>query len=68
MRDAIAPQMEKFLEGFYEILPKEFISFFEAKELELLMSGLPTINLQDLKENVEYVGYQPTDNQIRWFW
>lgn len=49
-------------------MPKEFISFFEAKELELLMSGLPTINLQDLKENVEYVGYQPTDNQIRWFW
>ena len=33
MRDSINDQISKFLEGFYEVLPKECISFFEAKEL-----------------------------------
>ena len=32
------------------------------------MSGLPTINLEDLKANVDYMGYQPNDDVIRWFW
>ena len=32
------------------------------------MSGLPTINLDDLKQNVDYVGFNPTDDQIKWFW
>ena len=68
MRDSINIQIEKFLEGFYEILPKECISFFEAKELELLMSGMPSIDFNDLKENTEYQGYAPDDNIIQWYW
>jgi E3 ubiquitin-protein ligase HUWE1 len=44
MRDDFKAQMEMFLEGFHEMIPHECISFFEAKELELLISGLPEIN------------------------
>lgn len=33
MRDAIGAQISKFLEGFYEVLPKDSISFFEPTEL-----------------------------------
>lgn len=44
------------------------ISYFEANELELLMSGLPTVDLKDLKKNVEYHGYTPLDQVIQWFW
>lgn len=33
MKESVNAQVEKFLEGFYEILPKEYISFFEASEL-----------------------------------
>jgi hypothetical protein len=32
------------------------------------MSGLPYIDLKDLKSNTEYHGYSPTDQIIRWYW
>ena len=36
----IESQISAFLTGFYEIVPKELISIFDAQELELLISGL----------------------------
>ena len=68
MRDNFEAQMGKFLEGFYEIIPQECISFFEAKELELLISGVPEVDLEDFKRNTDYSGYNPTDQIIIWFW
>lgn len=41
---AIRPQINSFLEGFNELVPKELISIFNDKELELLLSGLPEID------------------------
>ncbi|XP_010020782.1 PREDICTED: E3 ubiquitin-protein ligase HUWE1-like, partial [Nestor notabilis] len=51
---AIRKQLAAFLEGFYEIIPKRLISIFTEQELELLISGLPTIDIDDLKANTEY--------------
>lgn len=68
MRDDFSTQVNKFLEGFYEIVPQECISFFEAKELELLISGVPEVDVEDLKENTDYSGYAPGDQIIQWFW
>jgi len=31
--------MDAFLEGFYDVIPKEIISIFTYKEIELLISG-----------------------------
>jgi hypothetical protein len=56
------------LEGFHEIIPAECIAFFEANELELLISGVPSIDFEDLKKNVDYSGYNPGDQIIQWFW
>lgn len=44
MRDEIQPQIRSFLEGFHELIPADSIKFFDAKELELLISGLPSID------------------------
>jgi E3 ubiquitin-protein ligase HUWE1 len=68
MRDDFAAQINKFLEGFHEIVPQECISYFEAKELELLISGVPEVDVDDLKSNTDYSGYNPTDQIIVWFW
>ena len=46
---AIGPQINAFLEGFNELIPRHLISIFNDKELELLISGLPEIDLDDLK-------------------
>lgn len=68
MTTAIEKQIKAFLEGFHEIVDKQLISIFNARELELLISGLPDIDIHDLKKNTEYNGYRPADKEILWFW
>ncbi|KAG6536601.1 hypothetical protein ZIOFF_001659 [Zingiber officinale] len=65
---AIHPQINSFLEGFNELVSKELISIFNDKELELLLSGLPEIDLDDLQANTEYTGYSAASTVIQWFW
>jgi len=50
----IQEQIDAFLDGFYELIPKELVSIFNFKELELLISGLPNFDIEDLKVNTEY--------------
>lgn len=68
MTGAIRKQLGAFMEGFYDIIPKRLISIFTEQELELLISGLPTIDIDDLKSHSEYHKYQPTSLQVQWFW
>ena len=64
MTGAIRKQLNAFLEGFYDIIPKRLISIFNEQELELLLSGLPNIDIDDLKANSEYHKYQQTSLQV----
>ena len=68
MIGSIRQQVSAFLQGFYEIIPKSLISIFNEQELELLISGLPEIDLEDLKRNTEYHKYSANSLQIQWFW
>ncbi|KAI4297837.1 hypothetical protein L6164_037702 [Bauhinia variegata] len=68
LTNAIRPQINSFLEGFNELVPRELISIFNDKELELLISGLPEIDLDDLKANTEYTGYTVASSVVQWFW
>ena len=56
------------MEGFHELVPPELISIFDAQELELLISGLPDIDLDDLRAHTEYHSYKSTDPEIGYFW
>ena len=68
MTTAIQEQIKHYLEGFYELVKPDLISIFTAKELELLISGMPDIDIDDLKKNTDYQGYRATDKEIGWFW
>ncbi|GKV44584.1 hypothetical protein SLEP1_g51748 [Rubroshorea leprosula] len=68
LTNAIRPQINSFLEGFNELVHRELISIFNDKELELLISGLPEIDLDDLKANTEYTGYSAASPIVQWFW
>lgn len=68
MTTGIQKQIDAFLEGFHELIPQELIEIFNENELELLISGIPEVDLEDLKANTEYSGYSPSSPQIRWFW
>lgn len=57
-------RLNAFLEGFYDIIPKRLISIFNEQELELLISGLPNVDIEDLKANTEYHKYQLNSIQV----
>ena len=61
-------QIDYFLEGFHELIPPELICIFDAQELELLISGLPDVDIEDLRAHTEYFGYKSTDLTIQNFW
>ena len=64
--DSIKAQVDNFLDGFYEMIPRRLATIFDSKELELLISGLPTVNIFDLKENTEYSNYSSNTPVIVW--
>ncbi|XP_057852533.2 E3 ubiquitin-protein ligase UPL1 isoform X1 [Cryptomeria japonica] len=68
LTNAIRSQINAFMEGFNELIPRHLISIFNDKELELLISGLPEIDLDDLKSSTEYTGYTSASPVIQWFW
>ncbi|KAI6200655.1 HECT-type E3 ubiquitin transferase [Aphelenchoides besseyi] len=68
MTGAVRKQIDAFLAGFYEIIPRKLISIFNEQELELLISGLPDIDIDDLYNNTDYKQYTRTSPQIQWFW
>jgi E3 ubiquitin-protein ligase HUWE1 len=65
---AIKDQIKAFLEGFHEIIPAHLVGIFNEQELELLISGLPDIDLDDWKSHTEYQGYSASSPQVQWFW
>lgn len=47
------------VQGFWEIVPRKLISIFNDHELELLISGLPEIDVDDLRTHTDYQGGLP---------
>ncbi|KAH9894888.1 hypothetical protein C8Q73DRAFT_645187 [Cubamyces lactineus] len=65
---SIKEQIEALLAGFYEIIPKDLITIFNERELELLISGTPDIDVDEWRSATEYNGYSSSDPVIVWFW
>ena len=60
--------MNSFMAGFEDVIPRSYIKNFDEGELELLMSGVGSINIKDWRDNTEYKNYSETDKVILWFW
>ncbi|KAK2731309.1 hypothetical protein FQN55_004780 [Onygenales sp. PD_40] len=65
---SVKDQLDNFLTGFHDIIPADLIAIFNEQELELLISGLPEIDVDDWKNNAEYHNYSASSPQIQWFW
>ncbi|KAJ5179784.1 hypothetical protein N7492_002994 [Penicillium capsulatum] len=66
--ESVREQLDNFLKGFHEIIPPDLISIFNEQELELLISGLPEIDVDEWKNHTEYHNYSASSPQIQWFW
>ncbi|CCU99557.1 unnamed protein product [Malassezia sympodialis ATCC 42132] len=68
LTNSIRSQIDAFLEGFHEVIPRPLIQLFSEQELELLISGLPDIDVDEWKNNTELQGYSSGDPMIQWWW
>ncbi|XP_009975491.1 PREDICTED: E3 ubiquitin-protein ligase Itchy homolog isoform X1 [Tauraco erythrolophus] len=64
----VEEQTQAFFEGFNEILPQQYLQYFDAKELEVLLCGMQEIDLTDWQRHTIYRHYTRTSRQIVWFW
>lgn len=63
-----AAQTEAFLRGFYSIIPHELVTVFTPEQL-MLVVGSSLIDVGDLRENTEYVGWNRQFSRVvQWFW
>ena len=66
--DTIKLQIDALLKGFYDIIPQNLISIFNHRELELVISGMPKIDINDWKNNTIYENYTEISDVIKNFW
>ncbi|MEQ2211505.1 NEDD4-like E3 ubiquitin-protein ligase wwp2, partial [Xenoophorus captivus] len=64
----VEEQTKAFLDGFNEVVPLEWLRYFDEKELELMLCGMQEIDLADWQKNTIYRHYTKNSKQIQWFW
>lgn len=61
-------QFKAFMSGLNELIPPSLITNFSSSELQLLISGVKEINVEDWQEHTIYEGYSYDDPIVTWFW
>ncbi|XP_032891624.1 NEDD4-like E3 ubiquitin-protein ligase WWP2 isoform X1 [Amblyraja radiata] len=64
----VEEQTKAFLDGFNEVVPLEWLRYFDEKELELMLCGMQEIDLTDWQKNTIYRHYTKNSKPIQWFW
>jgi E3 ubiquitin ligase SMURF1/2 len=67
-KDGIENQFMALQKGFNEIISSHLLKSFDEKELELIISGLGKIDVQDWRTNTQLKNCTPDTEQIIWFW
>jgi len=72
LMDCVKPQLNELLLGFFDVIPEPLLTIFDFQELELLMCGLPKIDMEDWQRETEYSGEYdeigPDHPTVQWFW
>ncbi|OCT84463.1 NEDD4-like E3 ubiquitin-protein ligase WWP2 isoform X2 [Xenopus laevis] len=64
----VEEQTNAFLEGFKEVVPLEWLRYFDEKELELMLCGMQEIDIADWQKNTIYRHYTKNSKLAQWFW
>jgi len=72
LMDRVKPQLTELLLGFFDIIPEPLLTVFDFQELELIMCGLPKIDIDDWKRHTDYQGQFEREGSdaktVQWFW
>lgn len=64
----IETQFTHLQKGFQELINPHLLRPFDERELELIISGLGKIDIEDWKMNVKLKRCLPDSNIVKWFW
>ncbi|XP_064123953.1 NEDD4-like E3 ubiquitin-protein ligase WWP1 isoform X4 [Loxodonta africana] len=64
----VQEQTKAFLDGFNEVVPLQWLQYFDEKELEVMLCGMQEVDLADWQRNAVYRHYTRNSKQIIWFW
>ncbi|ELK02425.1 NEDD4-like E3 ubiquitin-protein ligase WWP1 [Pteropus alecto] len=64
----VQEQTKAFLDGFNEVVPLQWLQYFDEKELEVMLCGMQEVDLADWQRNAVYRHYTRNSKQIVWFW
>ena len=72
LMNRVSEQTKHLLQGFYDVIDEPLLSVFDFQELELLLCGLPDIDVRDWRSNSEYAGeYEKkgaAHKNVKMFW
>lgn len=68
MDRGIEQQTQAFLDGFNEVVPIEWLKYFDERELELLLCGMQEIDVEDWQRHTIYRHYTRNSKPVIWFW
>lgn len=66
--ERIKPQVTELLLGFYDVIPESALTVFDYQELELMLCGLPNIDVNDWMEHTIYKNCTRKTQVVQWFW
>ncbi|KAK7575962.1 hypothetical protein V9T40_012248 [Parthenolecanium corni] len=64
----IEQQFLALYKGFTEIVPAQLLKPFDERELELIIGGLVSIDIQDWKQNTRLKHCTSDTQVVKWFW
>ncbi|GAA6023843.1 hypothetical protein JCM8202_003652 [Rhodotorula sphaerocarpa] len=68
LQGRVAEQIKALKHGLGEIVPLKELRVFDEKELELLIGGVETIDVEDWERHTDYRGFTAEDSCVQWFW
>lgn len=74
MFESISEQLAALLMGFYDVMPQFLITVFDYQEFDLLLSGVPELDVNDwhTHSEVRWIKLEkptPVENRVlKWFW
>lgn len=68
MLDRYAEQLQALSLGLFEVVPQENLMVFDYQELELVLCGLPEIDIADWRRNTQVAPSFGDSPVASWFW
>jgi len=66
--ESVAPQLQCFLRGLYEIIPRDLLLLFDPEEFDFLLCGSDEIDVDDWERNTKYSEDMHHHRALTWFW